>query len=358
VKLAIAGGGTGGHLFPGLALADLAISSGRAESVVFLGADRGIEARVVPEAGYELIAQPLEGLRGRGLVAGARALVRLVTAVVGASREIRRRRIDVMVGLGGYASAAGVIAARLAGVPVVLLEQNRNPGLSNRLFARLADAVCTSFTETAAALGNARVTLTGNPVRGQLEGFDGSRPSQREKLLVFGGSGGAASLNRAVVDALERVGEGVELPPIIHQTGTSSLSSVRESYASLGIDAEVCEFIDDMAAAYASARLAICRAGATTVAELVATTTPAVLVPFPHAAGDHQMANARALEAAGAAVVVVDDHQAADNIARALSRLLRDPDGLDSMSAGACSLRHPGASARVLEVVAGVSGAK
>lgn len=358
MRLAIAGGGTGGHLFPGLALAKLALSSGRVESVVFFGAARGLEARVVPEAGYELVAQPLRGLRGRGLLAGLAAVARLIVAVLAASREIRRRRVDVLVGLGGYASAAGVIAARLAGVPVVLLEQNRNPGLSNRLFSHLAAAVCSSFAETAATLASRRVTVTGNPVRAELESFDDSQASDRRTLLVFGGSGGASSLNRAVVAALESVAASVELPPVIHQTGSATLEWVRESYASRGIAAEVCGFIDDMAGAYGQARLAICRAGATTVAELVATATPAVLVPFPHAAGDHQMANARALEAAGAAVVVADDDRAADNLARALLRLLSDRDGLDSMSASAASLRRPGATARVLEVVCSVSGAK
>ncbi len=358
MRLAIAGGGTGGHLFPGLALADLALSSGRAESVVFFGAERGIEARVVPEAGYELIAQPLEGLRGRGVVAGLGALLRLVVAVIAASREIRRRRVEVLVGLGGYASAAGVIAARLAGVPVVLLEQNRTPGLSNRLFARLAAAVCTSFAETSSVLGAERVTLTGNPLRAELESFERVASGDRGMLLVFGGSGGAASLNRAVVAALATVAASLELPPILHQSGSAGLAGLRESYAALGIKAEVCEFIDDMAAAYAGARLAICRAGATTVAELVATATPALLLPFPHAAGDHQSANARALEAAGAAVRIADDEQAAENLAQALLRLLRDSDGLDSMSAGAASLKRPGATARVLEVVWGVSRGK
>jgi UDP-N-acetylglucosamine--N-acetylmuramyl-(pentapeptide) pyrophosphoryl-undecaprenol N-acetylglucosamine transferase len=347
--LAVAGGGTGGHLFPGLAVADLARDSRRWEEIVFFGAERGIEARLVPARGYELIAQPLEGMRGRSPAAALRALLRLSKSVWAARRELRRRRVDVVLGLGGYASSAAVIGARLAGVPVVLMEQNREPGLSNRMLAHLARTVCTSFADTERWLPSGRARLTGNPVRCELEVLDDTR--RRDLLLVFGGSGGARSLNRAVAQALVRLASERGLPPVLHQTGEPDLAVVRETYRAAGLEVDVRPFIDDMAAAYGRARLAVCRAGATTIAELEATATPSVLVPFPHAAGDHQTANARALVEAGAARLVVDDEDSAEGLHRTLIELLDEPEKLDSMAIAAARLRRPGAAERVLRVL-------
>ena len=200
--MAIAGGGTGGHLFPGLAVAEHALAVGAVGEVVFFGAERGIESRLVPAAGYELFAQPLVGIAAGGPLGALRGLLRLARAILAARSELRRRRIDVLIGLGGYASSAGVIAARLADVPVVLLEQNRDPGLSNRTLAHLAAAVCTSFEETAERLPRVKVRLTGNPIRPGLEGRVEAGPAVRDTLLVFGGSAGAVTINRAVVAAI------------------------------------------------------------------------------------------------------------------------------------------------------------
>lgn len=358
--MAIAGGGTGGHLFPGLAVAQHALDSGAAAEVVFFGAERGIESRLVPAAGHELYAQPLSGIRGGGLSGAVRGVVRLLGAVGAARSELRRRRIDVLIGLGGYASSAGVVAARLAGVPVVLLEQNRDPGLSNRTLSRLAAAVCTSFEATASSLPAGKAHLTGNPVRAELEGggADGSHAGgARDTLLVFGGSAGAVSINRAVVAALGALAaDGAELPRVLHQTGRGGAQEATAAYDVLrkdcpGLDVEQREFIDDMGAAYERAMLAVCRAGATSVAELVSTGTPSILIPYPHATGDHQTANARALEQAGAAVLVADDGEIQTALTKALQGLLRDPAGLDSMARKAASLGKPGAAARVMDVV-------
>jgi UDP-N-acetylglucosamine--N-acetylmuramyl-(pentapeptide) pyrophosphoryl-undecaprenol N-acetylglucosamine transferase len=194
-----------------------------------------------------------------------------------------------------------------------------------------------------------RAHHTGNPVRPEIEGLTGART--RDTLLVFGGSAGAVSLNRAVTSALARLRTRIRLPRIVHQSGTRGLAEVRAAYERAGISAEVHEFIDDMAGAYRRARLAVCRAGATTVAELCATGTAAVLVPFPFAAGDHQTSNARALAEAGAAVVVADDRHAAEQLEDALQRLLGDDERLDSMAQRAAALGRPGAAARVLDVV-------
>jgi len=360
ISLALAGGGTGGHLFPGLAVAELALASGLARDVVFFGAERGIESRLVPASGYELVAEPVTGLVGGGPRAIVSSLARLARAVVNTRGELRRRGVDVLVGLGGYASAPAVIAALLARVPVVLLEQNREPGLSNRVLARLARAVCTSFEESARHFPSGRSHFTGNPIRPALE--RGGDDARRDTLLVFGGSAGALSLNRAVSAALARLADepgAAILPRIVHQSGARGLDEVRAAYertctAHPGLDVEVVEFIDDMAAAYGRAMLAVCRSGATSIAELIATATPSVLLPYPHAAGDHQSANARALEGAGAAVVVRDDDDAADRLVEVLGRLLRSRDQLDSISSKVAVLRRPGATERVLDVVRAV----
>ena len=252
--MAIAGGGTGGHLFPGLAVAEYALATGVAGEVVFFGAERGIESRLVPAAGYELFAQPLVGIAGGGPLGALRGLARLARAILSARSELRRRRIDVMIGLGGYASSSGVIAARLAGVPVVLLEQNRDPGLSNRTLARLAAAVCTSFEETAQRLPRAKAHFTGNPVRPGLEARAEDGSTVRDTLLVFGGSAGAVTINRAVVAALgELAAAGDTVPSVLHQTGKRGLEESEESYARLraehpGLEIDTCDVIHDILA--------------------------------------------------------------------------------------------------------------
>jgi UDP-N-acetylglucosamine--N-acetylmuramyl-(pentapeptide) pyrophosphoryl-undecaprenol N-acetylglucosamine transferase len=359
--LGIAGGGTGGHLFPGLAVAECALATGLASEVVFFGSQRGIESRLVPAAGYELVAEPITAVRGGRILSGAQALLRMLGAALRARAELRSRGIAALVGLGGYASAPAVLGARLAGLPVVLLEQNRAPGLANRAMAYLSSAVCTSFADTERWLPKGRARLTGNPVRPIMETLEQDRAP--DMLLIFGGSAGAASLNRAVVQALDALAGEVSLPRVLHQAGARSLAEIEAAYADLrskhaGLAVETVAFVDDMASAYRVARLAICRSGATSIAELIATATPAILLPYPHAAGDHQTANARALEEAGAAVAIPDDRDAADRLTEVLGRLLRNPEAIDSMAVKASSLRRPGAAQRVVDVVRAVVSGK
>ena len=352
--MALAGGGTGGHLFPGLALARYAAAEGMVSSVLFFGADRGIETGLVPEHGFEIFSQPITPVRGRGPADALLSLVRLTGAAWVVRGELKRRQIDVMVGLGGYASAAGTIGAVMASVPLVLLEQNRRPGMANRMLASAAAAVCTSFEESSRYFPFGRCRFTGNPVREELE--EAARFNRRDTVLVFGGSAGASSINRAVVTALTRLKDRVELPPVLHQTGEQDARRVRSGYENAGIEATVVTFIDDMSAAYRRARLAICRSGATTVAELCITHPPALLVPYPYSTGDHQAENAASLADAGAAAVVSDDERLAPGLERGLERLLGDPDRLDSMARAAGQLSRPGAVARVMEVVHGILG--
>ncbi len=350
MKIAIAGGGTGGHLFPGLAVAQHAIASGRASEVVFFGSERGIEVRAVPKAGFELRTDAVRGVVGSSPVAAARALAGIVAAAFSLRGVLRREGFDVVLGLGGYASAPAVLGARLAGIPVVLLEQNRHPGAANRLLARMADAVCVSFAGSENLFPAGLARLTGNPLRPGLERAGQTPVVRRPGLLVFGGSAGASSINRGVLAALTSLRERHHLPPVLHQTGTADVEDVRAAYDHVGINADVRGFIDDMASAYEHARVAICRAGATSLAELAVTATPAILVPYPHA-GAHQMANARAVEEAGAAIVVADDDDCAQGLEAALDELLADPGRLSMMAEQARGLGRPDAAAAVLEVV-------
>jgi len=364
VKLAVAGGGTGGHLFPGLAVAELAREKGVASEVVFFGAERGIESWAVPKAGFELVAEKVHGIAGGSRLAALRSIGEMLGAALRARREIRRRGIDVVIGLGGYASAPAVLAARSAGVPVVLLEQNRRPGISNRALGYLATRVCTSFESTASSFPDGKSVCTGNPLR---RGFAVRPPmAGRDLLLVFGGSAGARSLNRAMVAALGRLSRdaallarlpGGRLPPVVHQVGKPFVDEVRAAYAEAGVLVEVTAFIDDMPSMYARARLAVCRAGATSIAELIATGTPSVLVPLATSAGDHQTENARELERAGAAVLVADDELCARGLEQALTGLLGDDAALISMADRAAAMGRPGASERVLDLVVALAGA-
>ncbi len=356
MRLAFAGGGTGGHLFPGLAVAELAREAGSASEIVFFGANRGIEARAVPAAGFEFFGQDLTGAVGGGPLGAARALARTARATLVAAGELRRRRIDVIVGLGSYASTAAMAGAWLSGIPLVVLEQNRHPGVANRFFGRRAAGVCVSFESSREDFPADRVHLTGNPVRPDIAAT-GAEEGARDTLLVFGGSGGARSLNRAVVEALARMAAAGGLPPVVHQSGRAMEDELRALYSAAGLleRVEVCPFIDDMAGAYRRTRLAVCRAGATSIAELTATGTPSVLVPLATSAGDHQMENARAVEAEGAAVVVADREGCAEELAKVLADLLSDATRLRSMSDSARRLGRPDAARLVLDVIEGVA---
>lgn len=349
----IAGGGTGGHLFPGIAVAEALRRRDPAAPVVFVGSARGIESRVVPHVGFPLETLPIAPLRGRGSRDQLAALAALVRSVPRARALIRTFAPDAIVGLGGYASAPTVVAGRMTGTPIVLLEQNARAGLTTRLLARLADRVCVSFADSAAQFPTAKAVVTGNPVRWSVPvAAPGGDAHAGLTLLVFGGSAGARTLNEAgpgLRAALADV-SGVRL---IHQTGAEAEITVRAAYAAAGLDAEVHAFIIDMAAAYAAADLVICRAGATTLAELAAVGKPAILVPYPYAADDHQRANAESLVRAGAARMVLDADATAERLAAEV-RALAVPAVRTEMAACMRSLARPDAAEQVLDTVSAV----
>lgn len=341
----IAGGGTGGHLFPGLALADALAAHD--VGVTFVGTANGIEAREVPAAGYPLRLVRGQALRGGG---AGRALLGLVAAVRGAWQcraVLAELRPHLVVGVGGYASVAGVLAAWSRGTPTVLLEQNAIPGAANRLLGRLARRVCVGFAETAAAFPPGRAVHTGNPIRARVLAGTRRAAGAAPGLLVFGGSQGAHRLNEAMLDAVRRLGPTARDVAIVHQTGRDDVERVRTGYAGLGLDARVEPFITDMGSAYAAADVALSRAGAMSCAELTATGVPAILVPYPFAADDHQRRNAELLVAGGAAEMILDRDLTGERLAAGLSALFGDPARRARMAAAARALGRPDAAERV-----------
>ena len=347
----IMAGGTGGHVFPALAVARVLREQQRA--VIWLGTRRGIEARLVPAAGIPIEWIEIEGLRGRGLGRWLTAPLRLARAVLQALVILRRTRPGVVLGCGGFASGPGGLAAWLTRTPLVIHEQNAIAGMTNRWLARLATQAAEAF---AGSLGARRATVvTGNPVRREIESLapPAERFGQRNgplRLFIFGGSQGAAALNRLVPRALARLPAG-ERPTVLHQTGARDHESTVALYRELGLEADVRAFVDDMADAYATADLAIGRAGALTVSELAAAGLGALLVPFPAAVDDHQTRNAGVLAQAGAAVVQAESGLTEERLAQLLGELLqRGRAGLLAMAEAARGCALPGAAARLAEL--------
>ena len=358
----ITGGGTGGHVYPALAVADELVHRGHDRaSVRFVGSRRGLEASAVPDAGYSIELLPGRGLRRSArpgaLLANLGAVVGLAGAFLRALRLVGRPRPRVVFGVGGYASAACLVAARLRRVPAVVHEQNAAPGLANRIAVRLGANAAVSFPET--PLRGA--VLTGNPVRREIVEVTRAPESSPTLVVVMGGSLGARSVNDAALDLFDRWRTRSDVA-VRHVAGRRDFERVRDllrAERSPGdvLEYELLAYDDEMADAYARASLFVCRAGAITCAELTVTGTPAVLVPLPGAPADHQTRNAAALAGGGAAVVIPDAELDGARLALELETLLADRARLDEMSHAARALGRPDAVDRVAELVEGAAGA-
>ena len=348
MRLLLAGGGTGGHLFPAVAIAQQLLASDPAARVHFVGTARGIEARVLPQLGLPLTTIDIEGVVGRGWRAKLALLPKLWRSVRQSQAVLDSFRPDVVVGVGGYASAPALIAARLRGTPTLIHEQNAWPGLTNRLLARWVDRICLSISDADRAFHFGRVVVTGNPLRSGMEDCP-PLPEEGPSLLIFGGSRGAQAINDLVLGALPALESLRGKLRIRHQVGSEDLDRIKEGYRAAGWDAEVVAFIDDMATAYSEAQLVICRAGATTIAELTACGRPALLIPYPYAAGDHQSANAQALARRGAALMLPQADLTPELLARLVGDLLADRERLLSMAGTAHSLAKRGAAELLLK---------
>ena len=345
--IVITGGGTGGHLFPGIAIARAFQRRLAGAAILFVGTGRELERRVVKEAGYRHAVLKVQGLKGMGFFRQLRSLVRLPGALLHAGTILWRFRPAVVVGVGGYAAGPVCLAAWMMHIPVCLQEQNSLPGITNRLLARLARRIYTSFSESQGHFPVEKIMLTGNPVREEIIALGRKNtprdPDQRFTLLVAGGSQGARNVNTAVIDMLPHIDAPRSLE-VIHQSGIEDQERVRKAYAAAGIKARTEAFFSDMDRQYARADLVICRAGATTVAELTCAGLPAIFIPLPHAADNHQEINARALVDAGAGEMIREADLSGEILWQRIRELRDTPGRLEEMAARARELGHPEAA--------------
>jgi UDP-N-acetylglucosamine--N-acetylmuramyl-(pentapeptide) pyrophosphoryl-undecaprenol N-acetylglucosamine transferase len=352
MRAIIAGGGTGGHVIPALAIAH-ELRERYAAAVMFIGTARGIENRLVPAAGYELRLVRVGALKQVSLLTRLQTVFALPRAIFDSARMIGEFRPEVMIGVGGYASGPAMLAGALSSVPLVAFEPNYVPGFANRLVAPMVAAAAVQFADTGRFFRNCRVT--GVPVRRAF--FDVQpRAAGRPTLLIFGGSQGAHALNQAMLEAIAALREAIPDLHVIHQTGERDYNEARAAYLRADAATELYPFIEDMPQAFARADLLLCRSGASTVAEITAAGKPAICVPFPKAADDHQRRNAEALVAAGAAVMVPESELTPARLVETIIALLRDRQRLAAMGAAARALAHPDAAREIAAMAARLAG--
>lgn len=343
MRALIAGGGTGGHLFPGIAIAESLRGRGFGSEILFVGTGNPMEVSTLTTNGFDHVAIAAEGFKERGLWQQIRSLLKIPIGAWQALCIIRQFKPDVIIGVGGYASGPVALAARLAGKKVVIHEQNILPGLTNRIIGRFADRIFISFPDRFRAFTPSRTLMTGNPIRkGLAAGKAVEKGPGTFTVLVLGGSQGAHSLNRVVVEALDHL-KGPERMAFIHQTGVKDAQWVAEAYENRRINAEVEPFFEDMAGPYNSADLAVCRAGATTISELMVLGKPALFVPFPFAANNHQELNARYVADAGGAEVILEKDLDGIKLAGRLDHYASSPGALKDMAKRTLALARPDA---------------
>lgn len=352
LRVVIAGGGTGGHLYPGIAVARELLRRRADARVSFAGTARGIEARVLPREGFDLDVIRSGGLKGKSLAERLRGAALIPLGLADAWRLLSARRPQLVIGVGGYSSGPVVLAAALRGIPTMLLEQNAVPGLTNRLLAPVVRAAAVTFESTRSFFGD-KAFVSGNPVRPEFfehpdpAGFSG--PGHAVHVLVFGGSQGAHAINVAMSAAAPALAAARPAPQVVHQTGERDVDAVRAAYREAGLQAEVEPFLFDMGRRLQAADLVVCRAGATTLAELTAAGKPSILIPLPTATDDHQRKNAEALAAAGAADVLLQQDATGERLAARILALGSDEQGRLRMARAARSLAKPDAARAIVD---------
>ncbi|MBZ0158050.1 MAG: undecaprenyldiphospho-muramoylpentapeptide beta-N-acetylglucosaminyltransferase [Alphaproteobacteria bacterium] len=361
VKVIIAGGGTGGHLFPGIATAEELRDRGAARDIVFVGTEHGLEARVVPREGYPLRFVRAEGLVGKSFAKKARALFLFLLSLYDSRRILSSVRPDIVIGVGGYASAGMLLAAHLKGISTLVLEQNSVPGLTNRFLGKFVDAVAVTYQESMDFFPKDKTYLTGNPIRRHILKKEPGKDSDQSYALfhleknlftvfISGGSLGARSINTAMVEALHYLLDLRHTIQFLHQTGEKDHEKVMEAYRRLGFKGMVVPFIYQMAEAYSLADLVVCRAGASTLAELTAVGKPAVLIPYPYAAANHQEFNARKLEDMGAARVILDRDLNGETLSTTIRTLYADQRARKEMQRASSAFGRGDAAERVADI--------
>ena len=348
--MVFAGGGTGGHIYPAVAVARALEDRHPGLEVVFIGTGSAFEKRVVEGHGFRLMRVHSRGFLGRGWPAKAGALFWTGVGLIQSLRMLWGLKPRSVVGVGGFASGPVVGAAILLRIPTMIQEQNYSPGLANRILARWVDRIALSFEETREFLGD-RGEVTGNPIRLEFASVKAKPRGTPFCVLIFGGSQGAKALNQRMIEALPPLAPQRLALRFVHMTGEKDRDRVEAAYQAERLDARVVSYLDNMAEEYAKADLVICRSGATTVAELTACQKAALVVPFPHAAADHQRLNAEKLGLAGAARVIEEKDLTGDRLAKEIEDLLKNPDRLTAMERAAARLARPDATVRVAELV-------
>ncbi len=351
MKVVIAGGGTGGHLFPGIAVAEEFIKRDAQNRVLFIGTKRGIEHRVLGRLGYDLKLIDVEGLKGRGLKALIKGLYAIPNSMWQSRKIMKEFGPDVVIGVGGYASGPAVITAWLMGIPTAIAEQNALAGNTNLILGKFVRKVFLTYEQSRKGFAPEKVIMTGNPVRAAFaKGLaEAAAQKQGRRILIFGGSQGAAAINRTIVammPLLQNLKEGFR---IVHQTGERDFDMVREAYKKHGIVAQVSPFIVDMVAVYAASDLIICRAGATSLAEITAAGRASILIPFPWAANDHQTLNAQAMVEAGAALMLKESDLTPEKLFSMVETLLADERKLKDMEVQSKKSGRLDAAARIVD---------
>jgi UDP-N-acetylglucosamine--N-acetylmuramyl-(pentapeptide) pyrophosphoryl-undecaprenol N-acetylglucosamine transferase len=351
VKLLIAGGGTGGHVFPAIAIAKEWLSRGKERDVVLVGTQRGLEMKLVPQAGLPLETLRVAGLKGKGGATLIKNLAMLGPGLLDAVRVLRKHRPVAAFGVGGYAAGPMMLATWMNGVPNMIFEPNAEPGFTNRVLAKLSTQIAAGYERSARALGP-KAVITGCPVR---EEFFSIKPRSVQKpyrLLITGGSQGALAINRTLVDAMDRLATRKDELAIVHQTGERDYNAVRTAYARRDYAAaEVVPFLTNMAERFAWADVIVCRAGAITASELAAAGRPAIFIPFGAATDSHQLYNAQEMANAGAGRVIPEPELTADRLCAEIFSLLDQPQEIARMSAAARSLARPDAAREIVNLI-------
>jgi UDP-N-acetylglucosamine--N-acetylmuramyl-(pentapeptide) pyrophosphoryl-undecaprenol N-acetylglucosamine transferase len=356
MKLLIAGGGTGGHVFPAIAIAREWLSRGNEREVVLVGTQRGIEMKLVPQAGLPLETLRAAGLKGKGGLTLVKNLSMLVPGVLDAFAILRKHKPVAAFGVGGYAAGPMLLASWLRGVPNVIFEPNAEPGFTNKVLVKLSKRIATGYDITAAAWGK-KATVTGNPVRAEFFAIEPRKPAKPFRLLITGGSQGALPINRAFVDAMDLLAARKNELTVVHQTGERDYNAVRTAYARREFhSAEVLPFLTNMAERFAWADLIVCRAGAITASEIAASGRAAIFIPFGRATDSHQLRNAQAMVNANAGKLIAEPELTPQRLANEIFSLIDHPEQIEQLSSRARALGKPNAARDIVDLIETAAG--
>jgi len=355
MKLLIAGGGTGGHVFPAIAIAREWLSRGKEREVVLVGTQRGIEMKLVPQAGLPLETLRDAGLKGKSGLTLAKNFATLAPGMLDAFAILPKHQPVAAFGVGGYAAGPMLLATWMRGIPNVIFEPNAEPGFTNKVLVKLSKCIATGYDVTAQALGN-KASVTGNPVRAEFFAIQPHKPEKPFRLLITGGSQGALPINRTFVDAMDMLAARKDELSVVHQTGERDYNAVRTAYARREFNAEVVPFLGNMAERFAWADLIVCRAGAITAAEIAAAGRAAIFIPFGRATDSHQLRNAQEMVKANAGRLIAEPELSAERLSTEIFALLDQPQEIEQLSLRARTLGKPNAARDIVDLVEKAAG--